>query len=86
MALSIGQLPGGQRVNLAASSIAVIGMAWTFTPWKGNGLHPGAVVYRRGDWMSLGGGANQLIASGVTDLGGGAPFYDQYVRLENDSG
>jgi anaerobic selenocysteine-containing dehydrogenase len=50
------------------------------------GLHPGVVVYRRGDWMSFGGGANQLIASGVTDLGGGAPFYDQYVRLENDSG
>jgi anaerobic selenocysteine-containing dehydrogenase len=50
------------------------------------GLHPGAVVYRRGDWMNRRGGANQLIASGVTDLGGGAPFYDQYVRLENDRG
>jgi anaerobic selenocysteine-containing dehydrogenase len=50
------------------------------------GLHPGTVVYRRGDWMNHGGGANQLIASGVTDLGGGAPFYDQYVRLENCSG
>jgi anaerobic selenocysteine-containing dehydrogenase len=50
------------------------------------GLHPGAVVYRRGDWINRGGGANQLIASGVTDLGGGAPFYDQYVRLENDGG
>jgi anaerobic selenocysteine-containing dehydrogenase len=50
------------------------------------GLYPGAVIYRRGDWMNRRGGANQLIASGVTDLGGGAPFYDQYVRLENDSG
>lgn len=50
------------------------------------GLHPAAVLYRRGDWMSLGGGANQLIASGVTDIGGGAPFYEQYVRLENHSG
>lgn len=50
------------------------------------GLHPAAVVYRRGDWMSQGGGANQLIASGVTDIGGGAPFYEQYVRLENHSG
>jgi anaerobic selenocysteine-containing dehydrogenase len=50
------------------------------------GLHPAAVVYRRGDWMSRGGGANQLIASGVTDIGGGAPFYEQYVRLENHSG
>jgi anaerobic selenocysteine-containing dehydrogenase len=50
------------------------------------GLHPGAVVYRRGDWMSRGGGANQLIAAGLTDLGGGAPFYTQYVRLETRTG
>lgn len=50
------------------------------------GLHPAAVVYRRGDWMNQGGGANQLIASGVTDIGGGAPFYEQYVRLENHNG
>ncbi|MCU0585339.1 MAG: molybdopterin-dependent oxidoreductase [Desulfobacterales bacterium] len=47
------------------------------------GLHPAAVVYRRGDWMNRGGGANRLIASGLTDIGGGAPFYEQYVRLEN---
>jgi hypothetical protein len=47
------------------------------------GLHPGSIVYRRGDWMSRGGGVNQLIAGGLTDVGGGAPFYDQYVRLEN---
>jgi hypothetical protein len=32
--------------------------------------------------MSRGGGANQLIAAGLTDLGGGAPFYAQFVRLE----
>jgi anaerobic selenocysteine-containing dehydrogenase len=49
------------------------------------GLHPGAVVYRRGDWMNRGGGVNQLIASGLTDMGGGAPFYAQYVRLEGRS-
>jgi anaerobic selenocysteine-containing dehydrogenase len=49
------------------------------------GLHPGTAVYRRGDWMNRGGGVNQLIASGLTDLGGGAPFYDQYVRLENET-
>jgi anaerobic selenocysteine-containing dehydrogenase len=49
------------------------------------GLHPGAVVYRRGDWMACGGGANRLVAAGLSDLGGGAPFYDQYVRLENDA-
>jgi anaerobic selenocysteine-containing dehydrogenase len=50
------------------------------------GLHPGTVVYRRGDWMNRGGGANQLIAAGLTDLGGGAPYYSQYVRLENFNG
>jgi anaerobic selenocysteine-containing dehydrogenase len=49
------------------------------------GLHPETVVYRRGDWMNCGGGVNQLIASGLTDLGGGAPYYDQYVRLENET-
>jgi hypothetical protein len=51
-----------------------------------SGLHPETVICRRGGWMSRGGGVNQLIASGLTDLGGGAPFYDQYVRLENSIG
>jgi len=46
------------------------------------GLAYGVVIYRRGDWMKLGGGANRLIEDGVTDLGNGAPFYDQRVRLE----
>jgi anaerobic selenocysteine-containing dehydrogenase len=47
------------------------------------GLHKGAVVYRRGDWMKCGGGANQLIAGRITDMGSGSAYYDQYVRLEN---
>jgi len=47
------------------------------------GLHAKVVLYRRGDWMSRGGGINQLIAAGTTDLGAGAPYYDQRVRLEN---
>ena len=47
------------------------------------GLHPAAVIYRRGDWISRGGGVNQLIADGLTDIGSGAAYYDQYVRLEN---
>jgi anaerobic selenocysteine-containing dehydrogenase len=47
------------------------------------GLHPDAVIYRRGDWISRGGGVNQLIAAGLTDMGSGAAYYDQYVRLEN---
>lgn len=48
-----------------------------------HGLHPEVVIYRRGDWMSLGGGANQIIAAELTDLGGGAAYYSQFVRLEN---
>jgi anaerobic selenocysteine-containing dehydrogenase len=48
------------------------------------GLHPEVVLYRRGDWMKLGGGINQLIAPGLTDMGTGTVYYDQYVRLEND--
>jgi anaerobic selenocysteine-containing dehydrogenase len=47
------------------------------------GLHPDAVIYRRGDWISRGGGVNQLIAARLTDIGSGAAYYDQYVRLEN---
>jgi anaerobic selenocysteine-containing dehydrogenase len=46
-------------------------------------LHPDVVIYRRGDWISQGGGVNQLIAAGLTDMGSGAAYYDQYVRLEN---
>jgi anaerobic selenocysteine-containing dehydrogenase len=47
------------------------------------GLHPDAAVYRRGDWLKLGGGVNQLIADAATDLGWGAAYYAQHVRLEN---
>ena len=46
-------------------------------------LHPDVVIYRRGDWISKGGGVNQLIAAQLTDIGSGAAYYDQYVRLEN---
>ncbi|MHC1742050.1 MAG: molybdopterin-dependent oxidoreductase [Syntrophobacteraceae bacterium] len=45
-------------------------------------LHPEAVVYRRGDWFRCGGGANRLIDSLLTDMGRGAAYYHQYVRLE----
>ena len=47
-------------------------------------LHPEAVIYRRGDWMRLGGGVNQLIEARLTDLGVGAAYYGQRVRLENE--
>ena len=49
-----------------------------------SGLHPEVVLYRRGDWMCLGGGANQLIEARLTDMGSGAAFYSQSVRLENE--
>ena len=46
-------------------------------------LHPEVVIYRRGDWMSMGGGINQIIAAELTDMGNGAAYYSQFVRLEN---
>ncbi len=46
-------------------------------------LHADAVVYRRGDWMALGGGINRIISDRPTDIGGGAAYYHQYIRLEN---
>jgi hypothetical protein len=46
-------------------------------------LHRDAVLYRRGDWMAFGGGVNQLISDHTTNIGGGAAYYQQYVRLEN---
>lgn len=49
-----------------------------------DGLHPDVVVYRRGDWMRLGGGVNRLIEPRLTDMGTGTAYYDQYARLEND--
>ncbi len=46
-------------------------------------LHPEVVLYRRGDWMKLGGGANRIIEAHLTDIGNGAPYYQQCVTLEN---
>jgi anaerobic selenocysteine-containing dehydrogenase len=46
-------------------------------------IHPGALVYRRGDWMRLGGGVNQLIRAELSDLEAGAAQYSQLVRLCN---
>lgn len=47
------------------------------------GIHPDVVIYRRGGWIKLGGGANRIIDAKLTDIGQGAAYYDQYVRLEN---
>ncbi|MFP4258687.1 MAG: molybdopterin-dependent oxidoreductase [Desulfovermiculus sp.] len=46
-------------------------------------LHPGVLVYRRGDWMRLGGGVNQLIRAELSDLEAGAAQYSQLVWLCN---
>jgi anaerobic selenocysteine-containing dehydrogenase len=46
-------------------------------------LHPEVVLYPRDDWMKFGGGPNQLIQRGITDMGDCTPFYQQYVRMEN---
>ncbi len=51
-----------------------------------SGLHPQVALYRRGDWIKQGGGVNQLVREGLTDMGTGASFYDQCVRLENGTG
>jgi hypothetical protein len=48
------------------------------------GLHPEVTIYRRGDWMRLGGDINRLIDPCITDMGTGSAFYGQYVRMEND--
>ena len=74
-------LPGIDREKdiYLSSSLGRLKIALQIMP----GLHPGVVLYRRGDWMNRGGGINQLISAGITDLGSGAPFYDQQVRLEN---
>ena len=48
-----------------------------------DGLHPEAVVFRRGGWQKHGRGINQLIRPQTTELGGIAALYQQSVRLEN---
>ncbi|SMC23928.1 Anaerobic selenocysteine-containing dehydrogenase [Desulfacinum hydrothermale DSM 13146] len=73
-----------------AWNVSVHGPAWLVSPLGqlkvevtlDARLAPDVVVYRRGDWMHLGGGANQLIAATSTDMGGGAAYYAQCVRLE----
>ena len=46
------------------------------------GLHPDAVILRRGGWMKTGNGPNILIEPMETDLGGGIAYYSQKARLE----
>ncbi|WP_461208799.1 molybdopterin-dependent oxidoreductase [Desulfocurvus sp. DL9XJH121] len=46
-------------------------------------LHPGAVLARRGGWMSRGQSLTPLVQPRETDLAGGTAYYSQGVRLEN---
>lgn len=48
-----------------------------------SGVHPEAIVARRGGWMRDGRCFNPLIAAQECDLGGCTAFYSQRARLEN---
>ena len=47
------------------------------------GLHPEALLCRRGTWTKLGCGINQVVGGGRTDIGDCATNYSQGARLEN---
>jgi anaerobic selenocysteine-containing dehydrogenase len=47
------------------------------------GLHPRAVIMRRGGWMKFGHSANVIIEPRLTDMGDGCAYYSQHCRLEN---
>ncbi|KAF0234757.1 MAG: nitrate [Desulfovibrionaceae bacterium] len=44
-------------------------------------LHPEAVLYPRGDWLSRGGCVNRLITGRETDMGAQVAYYEQRARL-----
>jgi len=48
-----------------------------------DGLHPRAVIMRRGGWMKFGHGPNAIIRPSVTDMAFGTAYYSQTCRLEN---
>lgn len=47
------------------------------------GLHPEAIMVERGGWLAHGWNPNVLIGDTLTDMGEGAAYYSQSVRLEN---
>ena len=47
------------------------------------GMHPRTVIMPRGGWLAHGRSPNALIAPLSTDMGDGAAYYEQRVRLEN---
>ncbi len=50
--LCVATLPG--RTAPVAAMVLAIGMAVTFQPWRGNGLHPSAVVMQAEAWQGTG--------------------------------
>jgi len=50
VSLSALALPGRKRVHQLASTGCVAAMAFTFTPWQGNGARPSLVVARAEAW------------------------------------
>ncbi len=45
-------------------------------------LHPDLVLVPKGGWLAHGQAANSLVTAALTDIGLGAAYYDQAVRLE----
>jgi hypothetical protein len=45
-------------------------------------LHPDLVQVPKGGWLRHGQAANSLIHAAATDMGLGAAYYDEPVRLE----
>jgi hypothetical protein len=52
-------------------------------PKQLSGLHPEVVLYRRGDWLKLGGWNQSVHRRPGNGSGQGAAYYAQHVRLEN---
>lgn len=53
VALSIGGLHVPMRASNALVAIVMVGMAFTFTPWKDSGRHPSRVVAQVNKWASV---------------------------------
>lgn len=48
-----------------------------------DGLHPDAVHYPRGDWLSRGGCVNRIIRPMEADMGGQVAYHEERARLAN---
>ncbi len=91
-----GEDAGAVEVRVSAETLSGCGVdpqrpVWLVSPLGrmrvsvrvDDGLVPQVVVGRRGGWVAKGCGFNRLICAACTDMGQTAPYYRQYVRLEN---